>query len=609
MNLESFFFKDEDPTEEKEELPDANGAADTESSAPVASEPETAPVEAPSAVEPDETEYNIVIHTMTDGPAESSCVTLPPSSFSCNLSEDLVPLPSGAVINTGDAVLEPKELIITSNPPTPSKSPLPAVAEKKSPKVVSKPKVVAPKVNVPTGPIQTEPKPAPVVNGAAPGVPKQWNTLFSNKTPQVAKPAPVKVVKPVEVKAVPKQQNGWKTASKMNGKSPNLENGDCKMNGSSADDHQAAILADHIVNTRPIHKPQALIPRGILNQNSNCYVNSTLQCLIACPPLFYLLKNMPIYNKEDRPHSSTPVLDMFSRLFSEFRKLPYQDNNVRKEGEICLGKNLDPKFIYDKLIEIEPNNFKRGRQEDADEFLNFMLNGIHEEIVKITKEEEKVDEVDADEYSGDWEKVTKKKGIQTRKDEQPKSPITDIFQGMISTSQHQHGQKPRAIQDPFFSFKLPISDVSTLTQAINKYTAQEVLQDHAGPAKRVQNLIDVLPPIFIVQLKRFMYQNGKNVKINDEVKFKTELVIEKEHITKKARSMYDFKQRSYKLYAILHHHGNQCTKGHYSADVFHIGLKCWLRYDDEKVQEVKDVLKHDENRTPYILFYRRTDLG
>merc|ERR1719457_51655 len=82
MNLESFFFKDEDPTEEKEELPDTNGAADTETSAPVASEPETAPVEAPSAV-------------------------------------------------------KPEELIITSNPPTPSKSPIPAVSEKKSPKVVS----------------------------------------------------------------------------------------------------------------------------------------------------------------------------------------------------------------------------------------------------------------------------------------------------------------------------------------------------------------------------------------------------------------------------------------------------------------------------------------
>merc|ERR1719354_163540 len=197
MNLESFFFKDEDPTEEKEELPDINGAANTESSAPVVSEPETATVEAPSAVEPDEPEYNIVMHTMTDGPAESSSVTLPYSLSPCELPENPVPLPSGAIV-MGDAEIEPEELIITSNPPTPSKSPLPAVAEKKSPKVVSKPKVVAPKVNVPTGPIQTEPKPVPVVNSAAPGVPKQWNTLQANTAPPVAKPAPVKVVKPVE---------------------------------------------------------------------------------------------------------------------------------------------------------------------------------------------------------------------------------------------------------------------------------------------------------------------------------------------------------------------------------------------------------------------------
>merc|ERR1719354_796053 len=123
MNLESFFFKDEDPVDKKEELPDTNVSADTEASAPVASEPETVPVEAPSAVEPDETEYNIVIHTMTDGPAESSSVTLSPAPFSCELPQDPVPLPSGAKV-MGDAEIEP--VVITSNPPTPSKSPLPA---------------------------------------------------------------------------------------------------------------------------------------------------------------------------------------------------------------------------------------------------------------------------------------------------------------------------------------------------------------------------------------------------------------------------------------------------------------------------------------------------
>ena len=85
-----------------------------------------------------------------------------------------------------------------------------------------------------------------------------------------------------------------------------------------------------------------------------------------------------------------------------------------------------------------------------------------------------------------------------------------------------------------------------------------------------------------------------------------------EHLTKRAVDRYDYRRRSYKLFAVLHHHGNMSSNGHYSTDVFHIGLKCWLRYDDEKVTELsrdQDVLKHDKNRTPYILFYRRTDLG
>merc|ERR1719376_1363639 len=247
MNLVSFFFKDdeaEEPTEEKEELPETNGAANTALTPVVKnvpSESKTATVEAPAAIKHPETEPStLVIHSLTETPAKTFSVKLPSSP-----PKYPVPGPSAAV--------EAKPLVVekvASKPPTPSKSPLPTVAEKKSPKVVTainanKSKVVAPKVNVPTGPIQTEPKPAPLINGSAQGVPKQWNTLFNNKTPQVAKPAPVKVVKPVEVKTAPRQQNGWKTAPKMNGKAPNMENGDCKVNG-SADDHQAAIFADHI---------------------------------------------------------------------------------------------------------------------------------------------------------------------------------------------------------------------------------------------------------------------------------------------------------------------------------------------------------------------------
>merc|ERR1719376_138524 len=169
MNLVSFFFKDdeaEELTEEKEELPDTNGAANTALTPVVKnvpSESKTATVEAPADIKHPETEPStLVIHSLTETPAKTFSVKLPSSP-----PKYPVPGPSAAV--------EAKPLVaekVASKPPTPSKSPLPTVAEKKSPKVVTainanKSKVVAPKVNVPTGPIQTEPKPAPVVNGSA----------------------------------------------------------------------------------------------------------------------------------------------------------------------------------------------------------------------------------------------------------------------------------------------------------------------------------------------------------------------------------------------------------------------------------------------------------
>merc|ERR1719376_37630 len=131
MNLVSFFFKDdeaEELTEEKEELPDTNGAANTALTPVVKnvpSESKTAIVEAPTAIKHPETEPStLVIHSLTETPAKTFSVKLPSSPPS--LPKCPVPGPSAAV--------EAKPLVVekvASKPTTPSKSPLPTVAEKK----------------------------------------------------------------------------------------------------------------------------------------------------------------------------------------------------------------------------------------------------------------------------------------------------------------------------------------------------------------------------------------------------------------------------------------------------------------------------------------------
>lgn len=61
---------------------------------------------------------------------------------------------------------------------------------------------------------------------------------------------------------------------------------------------------------------------------------------------------------------------------------------------------------------------------------------------------------------------------------------------------------------------------------------------------------------------------------------------------------------------VVYHHGNSATGGHYTTDVFHIGLNGWLRIDDQAVKVIHQyqVVKQTAERTAYLLYYRRVDL-
>jgi len=64
------------------------------------------------------------------------------------------------------------------------------------------------------------------------------------------------------------------------------------------------------------------------------------------------------------------------------------------------------------------------------------------------------------------------------------------------------------------------------------------------------------------------------------------------------------------LLTVVYHHGNSATGGHYTTDVFQIGLNGWLRIDDQAVKVINQyqVVKPSAERTAYLLYYRRVDL-
>merc|ERR1712088_668575 len=74
--------------------------------------------------------------------------------------------------------------------------------------------------------------------------------------------------------------------------------------------------------------------------------------------------------------------------FSPLDNFPKLNRSKNKKNEdLPLGKMLEPTTIYNFLLELDSDTFKviEGRQEDAEEFLTFLLNGLNDEMIALLK--------------------------------------------------------------------------------------------------------------------------------------------------------------------------------------------------------------------------------
>ena len=54
------------------------------------------------------------------------------------------------------------------------------------------------------------------------------------------------------------------------------------------------LVSEFLTQYQLEHKAVSLQPRGLTNRSNYCYINATLQALIACPPFYNLMKSMPV---------------------------------------------------------------------------------------------------------------------------------------------------------------------------------------------------------------------------------------------------------------------------------------------------------------------------
>lgn len=332
------------------------------------------------------------------------------------------------------------------------------------------------------------------------------------------------------------------------------------------------------------------VRRGMKNDANNCYVNVVIQSLLPCSALMQLLSHCAP-SDPDRPFYTGMV-----RLCKEFHnKKPDTHGDVF--NVLLLPQVKDIINTWQSI----------GAQQDAGEFLFYMLNGMHEECKwKVSPSEPSPSSsstADGSSADDDWAQV----GKHNRKVEvrsagvHEDSPIVRIFGGLIRSSVWSHLNKADSVSlEPFNHLILDISSptVDSVWSALEAYCGAEAVNE-GWATKRLQ--FKMLPKVLIVNLKRFSYNKdtGCPQKIKKAVKYEEKLTFDRSWVVD------DVEPPEYQLTAVICHHGDSANGGHYNAAVRYNNE--WYMYDDALVRqmEVREVMA--QQFTAYLLLYQCHD--
>lgn len=252
---------------------------------------------------------------------------------------------------------------------------------------------------------------------------------------------------------------------------------------------------------------------------------------------------------------------------------------------------------------------QRGHQQDAEEFLGFLLQSLDDECNIVinnasqtasqvaTSETASVD--DSADPNGDWLEVGRKQraAVTRSSGSNLSTPITKIFGGLLRSEFRVPGLKDSITTEPYQPLQLDIGapDVRNVVDALRGLTRPERLQgDFNSPRGKdivatKQVFIETLPPVLILHLKRFQFDAEGNgtIKIWKNIGYPLELEIPREALSRQARqTMGSSGMPKYRLISVVYHHGKSASGGHYTADLRRQDGREWLRLDDTLLRRV-----------------------
>ncbi|EZA49592.1 hypothetical protein DMN91_005674 [Ooceraea biroi] len=305
---------------------------------------------------------------------------------------------------------------------------------------------------------------------------------------------------------------------------------------------------------------------GMYNVGNTCYLNSTLQALFHVPALVNWLLSDPHHNSKcEQNDGSGECLTCAVAKTLQF-------SHQKSAGAI------KPFYVYNKL-KLICRTMVPGQQEDAHEFLRYLLEGMERAYLlrhKATK---------LDSYSKET------------------TPINQIFGGYIRTEvkclQCQH------VSTTFQHFQDLLVDIrkaNTLDEALNSYFSREQLDNNdykceackrRVPATK-QFTLERPPKVLCVQLKRFSVIGGK---ISRHIGFK-QIIDMGPYLWREPGE--SAKQLTYKLTSMVTHMGPSVNCGHYTA-IAQVSSGQYYCFDDSCVRPIS--LNNVLSTNAYIMIF------
>lgn len=355
---------------------------------------------------------------------------------------------------------------------------------------------------------------------------------------------------------------------------------------------------------------------GLKNLGNTCYMNSILQCLAGTPILATAFVDGS-YRRFVNVNSRLGYKGVLAQKFAELVQTMFRES-VAYVGPVSL------KELSGQLRE----TFRGYEQQDCQEFLTFILDGLHEDL----------------NANGDKERLKELTEVEERRRETMSVRVASTiewerylksdFSLIVDTCQGQYQSRLKCLTCNYtsttynvFSFlSLPIPrhhQMVTLHDCFDLFTAEEILdgddawlcphcKQHRKTSKRLQ--ISRLPNILIIHLKRFQQRGWTRTSdkletfvtypVNglDLTRYWPDYTGDDEHRLSRIPVRGQTAPFKYDLYGVANHYGT-LKGGHYTSFVKK-GRKGWCYFDDIRV--TKNVAPDSlVNQHAYVLFYER----